>query len=156
MRFVNGVVLRPGGCPQLSRLARHCKMWQVHAGSSGMRHAGINSGNQVSCISSDGFMQRFAAGLHWLYRVLLPICTISTCSRWQFTKKRKQKTREPMQRFAGFSGVAGNRTRVQTSNQSAFYTFISRLDFRHCAWPEAATQRLASKDVRRAARQNPS
>ena len=154
MRFVNDV-FRPRWCPQLSRPARDCKMWQVHAGSSGMRHAGINSGNQVSCISSDGFMQRFAAGFHWLYRVLLPICTISTYG-WQFTEKRKQKTRKPMQRFAGFSGVAGNRTRVQTSNQSAFYTFISRLDFRHCAWPEAATQRLASKDVRRAARQNPS
>ena len=39
-------------------------------------------------------------------------------------------------------GVAENRTRVQTSNQVAFYTFIFCLIFRSNARPETATSPL--------------
>lgn len=44
----------------------------------------------------------------------------------------------------GISGIAGNRTRVQTGKQRAFYTFSFRLDFRCYARPETATQHLSS------------
>jgi len=45
--------------------------------------------------------------------------------------------------FTGFfCGVAENRTRVQTSNQAAFYTFIFCLVFRSNARPETATSPL--------------
>jgi len=40
-------------------------------------------------------------------------------------------------------GVAENRTRVQTSNQMAFYTLIFCLGFRRWARTETTTKRLA-------------
>lgn len=44
-----------------------------------------------------------------------------------------------------FCGVAENRTRVQTSNQRAFYTLSFLLNFRPLAWQKTATKSLASK-----------
>ena len=48
-------------------------------------------------------------------------------------------------RVVPFSGIAGNRTRVQTGKQRAFYTFSFRLSFRCRARPETATRHLAPK-----------
>ncbi len=50
-----------------------------------------------------------------------------------------------------FCGVAENRTRVQTSNQRAFYTLSFNFNFRSVAWFETTPTNLASKileDVR--------
>ena len=43
-----------------------------------------------------------------------------------------------------FRGIAGNRTRVQTSNKRAFYTLSFHFGFRHDARPKTATSRLSS------------
>lgn len=50
-----------------------------------------------------------------------------------------------MEQVSFFCGVAGNRTRVQTSNKSAFYTFSFRLNFRLSTRPETAILSLVSK-----------
>lgn len=70
-------------------------------------------------------------------------------SRWAIDSHEKsdltnKKREELKSKFLPFlSGIAGNRTRVQTSNQWAFYTFIFRLVFRYRARPETATRYLA-------------
>jgi hypothetical protein len=57
--------------------------------------------------------------------------------------KHVTSKKKAQQKVELFSGVAENRTRVQTSNQRAFYTFSFRLFFRPKARLETTTFGLA-------------